>query len=355
MLRPGWAAFDLAVGGRSLEAMSLQRPEPDRHPSSVADERRRVRRAAVSPSAAVVTAAGAGIGVLIDPHTFVLAVILGAGAWLGRMGVAVFGSWRRRLPTVDIDPYAVPEPWRQYVRQALNARQRFDQTLTQWSAGPLRDRLALLQPQLSRGAEEVWAVARQGAILEGGAAGVSAGGGNRPSTDKLSAELRQVQAEQRRAGPDAAGRQASLTRTEEAIAAQLRAAAQSQEATAEVLDRLRVLTARLDEAVTQLLSLGLEQVSGAGEGSADAVAGSVDALVEEIAALHQGLREAGAASAGPSGGDSWNGPAVLPAATPPAQLSSPAPESPSLAVGPAGPEAEAPSPAAEPPSSPATS
>jgi hypothetical protein len=57
------------------------------------------------------------------------------------------------------------------VRQALNARQRFDQTLTQWSAGPLRDRLALLQPQLSRGAEEVWAVARQGAILDGGRPG----------------------------------------------------------------------------------------------------------------------------------------------------------------------------------------
>jgi hypothetical protein len=331
--------------------MSLQRPDPDRHPSSVADERRRVRRAAVSPSAAVVTAAGAGIGVLIDPHTFVVAVILGAGAWLGRIGVAAFGSWRRRLPTVDIDPYAVPEPWRQYVRQALNARQRFDQTLTQWSAGPLRDRLALLQPQLSRGAEEVWAVARQGAILDGAAAGVRTGGGSRPSIDKLSAELREVQAEEQRAGPDAAGRQASLARREEAIAAQLRAAARSQEATAEVLDRLRVLTARLDEAVTQLLSLGLEQVSGAGEGSVDAVAGSVDALVEEIAALHQGLREAGAASSGPSGGSSWTEPAILPAAAPPAQLSSPAAEPPSPPPSPAA-EPPSPSPAAEPPSPP---
>jgi hypothetical protein len=108
--------------------------------------------------------------------------------------------------------------------------------------------------------------------------------------------LQRVQAE--RQGTPASDRQAVLLRSEEAIAAQLRAAHRSEEAKAEVLDRLRVLTARLDEAVTQLLELGLEQAGGM-EGSADAVAGSVDALVEEIAALHQGLREAGAASSSP--------------------------------------------------------
>ena len=65
-----------------------------------------------------------------------------------------------------------------------------------------------------------------------------------------------------------------------------------------MLDRLRLLTARLDEAVTQLLELGLEQAGGAVEGSADAATGSIDALLDDIAALHEGLREAGAASSG---------------------------------------------------------
>jgi hypothetical protein len=64
--------------------------------------------------------------------------------------------------------------------------------------------------------------------------------------------------------------------------------------------------------VTQLLELGLEQAGGT-EGSVDVVAGSVDTLVEEIAALHQGLREAGAAS---SGADSSAGGPSSPGSTP---------------------------------------
>jgi hypothetical protein len=257
-----------------------------------------VVRAAVSPSAVIVTAAGAGIGLLADPHTAILAVLLGAGAWLGRMGVAVFGVWRKRgLPVVTIDPWAVPEPWRQYVRQALGARQRFDQTLTTWTAGPLRDRLSELQPQLWRATEEVWAIAQRGAVLGGSNPVPAASGAARPSIVQLSKDLRRTQAERQRAG--ASDRQAALARSEEAIAAQLRAAHRTEAAKDEVLDRLRLLTAQLDEAVTQLLQLGLEQVSGGmAEGSADRVAGSVDALVEEIAALHEGLREAGAASSG---------------------------------------------------------
>jgi len=152
----------------------------------------------------------------------------------------------------------------------------------------------LLQPRLGRAAEEVWAVAQQGAALDGTVRGVPTGAA-RPSIDQLSAELRRVQAE-RQQQPPAADRQAVLARSEEAVAAQLRAARRSEALRVEVLDRLRLLTAQLDEAVTQLLALGLERP--AGDGSVDEVAGSVDALVEEIGALHQGLREAGAAAAG---------------------------------------------------------
>ena len=100
-----------------------------------------VARAAVSPSAVVVTAAGVGIGVL--DHSVVLAIVLGAGAWLGRMAVAVLrtAGAGRRLPLVTIDPFAVPEPWRQYVRQAVGARQRFDAAVAQLAgrtaAGPV--------------------------------------------------------------------------------------------------------------------------------------------------------------------------------------------------------------------------
>ncbi len=91
---------------RSLSGMLPQVPEPDRHPvrpagaqsASPAEIRRAVRRAAVSPSAIVLAAAGVGIGLLAQ--SIVLAVVLGAGAWFLRLVVAALRSryGGRRLP-----------------------------------------------------------------------------------------------------------------------------------------------------------------------------------------------------------------------------------------------------------------
>jgi hypothetical protein len=282
--------------------MLPQVPAPDRppvpatgtQPASPAEIRRAVRRAAVSPSAIVLAAAGVGIGLLAQ--SVVLAVVLGLGAWFARLLVAALRARGRRprLPVVTIDPYAVPEPWRQYVRQAQSAQQRFDSSVATWPEGPLRDRLLLLQPRLHEGVNEVWVVAQRGAALGGTVAG-----GGQASVVQLSAELRQVQAEQQRT--PASDRQQALARSEEAIAAQLRAAHRTEEAKGEVLDRLRLLTARLDDAVTELLELGLERAGGAMEVSAEVATGSIDSLLDDIGALHEGLREAGAASAGAAG------------------------------------------------------
>lgn len=280
-------------------------PAPDRHPvpaagpqpASPAEVRRAVRRAAVSPSAVVVAAVGVGIGLLAQ--SVVLAVVLGVGAWFARLVVAALRARSKghRLPVVTIDPYAVPEPWRQFVRQAQSAQQRFDSSLATWAAGPLRERLVLLQPRLEEGINEVWVVAQRGAALGGTALGGTGAGRGQTSVAQLSAELRQVQAEQQRT--PASDHQQALRRSEDAIAAQLRAAHRTEEVKGEVLDRLRLLTARLDEAVTQLLELGLERAGSAVEISADAATGSIDALLDDIAALHEGLREAGAAASGP--------------------------------------------------------
>jgi hypothetical protein len=298
--------------------MLPQVPAPDGHPvpasASPAEIRQAVRRAAVSPSALVLAAAGVGIGLLAQ--SVVLAVVLGVGAWFVRLVFAALRARRRRprLPAVTIDPYAVPEPWRQYVRQAQSAQQRFDSSVATWSAGPLRDRLIQLQPRLAAGVNEVWVVAQRGAALGGSAAGSGLPSVAQASVVQLSTELRRVQAEQQRTpGSD---RQRALARSEEAIAAQLRAAHRTEEAKNEVLDRLRLLTARLDEAVTQLLELGLEQAGGSDDVSADAATGSIDALLDDIGALHEGLREAGAAAANadPTGTAS---PTALPSPSPP--------------------------------------
>lgn len=282
--------------------MLPQLPEPVRHP--------KVIRAAVSPSAVIVTAVGVGIG--LAAQSVVLAVILGAGAWLGRMAVAVWSSRRRRrsrLKEVVIDPWAVPDPWRQFVRQAVSAQSRFDQAVAPWPPGPLRDRLTTLQPRLEAGVWEVWTVARQGAALSGW------GVGNRPgdtqSLAELSSQLQRTQAERASLGPGggASERRAVLDRTEEALAAQVHSRRKAQEAAQYAEDRLRVLTARLDEAVTSVLELGVAQ--SAGDSLTDDALGSVDALTEEITALRAGLSEATASlpAAVPSAGQP---PPVLP-------------------------------------------
>ena len=98
-----------------------------RHPS--------IARAAVSPTAVALTAGGVAIG-LGAAHSVVLAVILGVGAWTGRMAVAVSSRARRagkaKPKPAQPDPWSVPEPWRQLVRQALAAQSRFDQAVAEW-------------------------------------------------------------------------------------------------------------------------------------------------------------------------------------------------------------------------------
>ncbi len=305
--------------------MSDQRhlPEVVRHPS--------IARAAVSPTAVALTAGGVAIG-LGAAHSVVLAVILGVGAWTGRMAVAVSSRARRagkaKPKPAQPDPWSVPEPWRQLVRQALAAQSRFDQAVAEWPPGPLRDRLVSLQPRVYDEVEQVGLAARRGAALSGWSpAGSTASG--RPSATELSDQLRRVEAERAGAGPSASARQDALARKEEALAAQLRAVRGAEQAGALVHDQLQMIVARLDEAVTSVLLLGAES---AGTGGSDALAASLDSVMDEITALHQGLADAaGRASggmAGSAGGLSGSpgelpGPVLQPPTQPPPSAPTP--------------------------------
>jgi len=199
-----------------------------------------------------------------------------------------------------LDPWSVPEPWRQLLHQAMDAQSRFDHSVADWPAGPIRERLTDLQPRVWADVEHVGTIAKRGAALSGWVAGVA--GTGRPSAQQLADKLRAAEAERTRA---AAGseRYASLERTEEALAAQIRALHNASEAESMVADRLRVIVARLDEAVTSLLVLG----AGGGETEADTLTASLDEINDEITSLSRGLAEASGTSV----------PALPPAAPPP--------------------------------------
>ena len=250
-------------------------------------------RAAVSPTAVAATAIGAGIGAL--DQSLVLAVILGAVGWGGRMIAAVVARTRHdaraRPKPADLDPWSVPDPWRQLVHQAAAAQGRFDQALRDWPDGPIRDRLDGLRPHFYADVAAVGAIAKKGAAMLGWTGAYQ--DRSRPTADRLRQELSRVQSERQRLTPGSAGREAELGREEGAIAAQLRSLSQAESAANEVHAQLRLIVARIDETVTSVLVLGTETTATTGP---EAVAAALASLNDELLALHAGLDEARAQS-----------------------------------------------------------
>jgi hypothetical protein len=260
----------------------------------------------------VATAAVLGVVVGLIAQSLILGVlfaILGGGV---RLGVA---AWQRirALPTDTVDPWALPRPWRGLVEQALDAGKRFHAAAEAWPPGPLRDRLASLEPAVEGEVRAVWVAAQQGATLSGG----YPVGSKRPTPADLSAELEAVQRERSDLAPGDHAKREELDRAEQSLAAQLQAARRAESTSRGVEGRLRGLVARLDEAVTSVVALTAAP-GGAGdiEGAASIIAG----LGQEIAALQAGMGEAAQLPSGserPTGVDRASGPAGTPIAGPP--------------------------------------
>jgi hypothetical protein len=251
-------------------------PEAVRTPS--------VARAAVSPSAVVATGAGVAVG-LVAGLPVVAALALGAGCWGIRVGVAaaVARHRRRRLAQPEqIDPYAVPEPWRGFVREALTAQARFDQAVARCRPGPLQDHLGEVARRMSDGVAECWRVAQLGASISAAVGGVDPAATSR--------QLRQIQ--EQRSRPGATTSSEAIDVTEAALAARLQAARRMEGVVQRTADRLQVLTAALDEAVASAVELALD----AGDPAATApIAGRVDSVVGEIETLRRAMEESNGA------------------------------------------------------------
>jgi hypothetical protein len=234
-------------------------------------------KAAISPSALVLAGAGTAVGLVVGLPALV-AVAIGAGFWGIRVGVGAglaAGRQRQALRPETIDPYAVAEPWRAFVRESLTAHARFDQAIARSRPGPLQDRLGEVSVRVHDGVRECWRVAHLGAALDATLAALD--------PDAMSRELRRLQ-EGRAPGLPATARD----ETEAAMAAQLQAARRVEAAAQRARDRLRVLTAQLNAAVASAVELSLDAGDGA---SARALAGNVDSIVGEIEALRQALEE----------------------------------------------------------------
>jgi hypothetical protein len=236
-----------------------------------------VARAAVGPSAVALTAAGAGIGVL--GHSLPVAVVLAVAGWGGRMVWAVVARARRqRAATPEpVDPWSVPQPWRDQLRAVVDAQKRFDQAVSSLAEGPTRERVGSLAERIDGSVRAAAVTARRGALL---------------STPERSARATALSTELAALARRHDDLDAATLRHESVVAAQLRAMRRADTVSAEALDQVRALATRIDEAVTALVELSLDA------SDADFTDGRSDNLlsvVDEIAALHAGIEASGSA------------------------------------------------------------
>ena len=243
-----------------------------------------VARAATSPSAVLLAGAGMSAAIL-GGLPVAAAALVGGAAWALRVALAV----PRGTKGERINPSALRQPWRNFVRDALRARAQFADTARQARAGPLRDRLGELGSRLDTVLQECWRIARHGHMLDSALRHLD--------VDAIERELDDIRAERRAAGGEA---RRALERAEEAVQAQLASAQRIGRISADARNRLRLLNAQLDEAVARALELSLHTGDSA---DLRPLSADVETLVGELESLRQALEETTAAGMATTGLD----------------------------------------------------
>jgi hypothetical protein len=237
----------------------------------------KVARAIVAPSG-ILLAVVVAVVCVVAGLPIVAAIPVGLAAWAIKVALAI-----PRTRPERIDPFTLQEPWRRFVQEALQARNRFDEAVLRIERGPLHERLADIAQRMHTGVEETWRIAQQGQALVRARKGI----------DMADVERQR----ERLGGADPAD---PADPAQELVARSL----DQQKATAERLDQviaqthsqLRMLDARMDEAVARALELSTQSVTSASLGT---LGTDVDNLVTEMEALRQALDEThGLASGG---------------------------------------------------------
>lgn len=228
----------------------------------------RVARALTSPSGILLAGVGAAAGILLGGP--VVGAAVGIGAWAARVAAAIPRDDR---PQIDLD--ALRSPWRDYVREALDAQRRYADVVRTARGGPLRRRLEEIGVRLQDGVQESWRIAQRGMALERGLWQLD--------VPAIQQQLVRAQHEARTTGSS------SAERIVESLRAQLGTAERLRRVTEDASSRLRLLDARMDEAVARAVELSLsgDDASVSGLGS------EVDNLVLDMEALRQALEETG--------------------------------------------------------------
>jgi hypothetical protein len=207
---------------------------------------------------------GASAAILIGlPIAAIVGV--GAAAWAARVAAAVP---RNATDSQHVDPFALQDPWRSFVRDAQQARRKFDEAVRSAHHGPMRERLTEIGGRLDDAVDECWRVARQGQAL---------------ADARRQLDTQDAQRELAALDPSSAAQR----QTAEALQAQIASAQRLETTITDARDRLRLLDARMDEAVARAVELSVE----GGDADLTGLGSDVDVLVGDMEALRQGLEE----------------------------------------------------------------
>jgi hypothetical protein len=236
-----------------------------------------VARAITSPVGIILGGAVAA-ATIVAGVPLLAALPLGVAAWAGKVALSI----PRRRRGERIDPFTLQEPWRRYVQEALQARNRFDEAVGRTRAGPLRDHLATIAARMHTGVEECWLIAKRGQTLVEARRGIDLGDVDRQLADVADAGGAAP-------GADAASPpDPSLARIAQSLEAQRATAARLDRVIGQAHSELRMLDARLDEAVARTLELSAHATADA---TVEGLGTDVDALVTEMESLRQALEE----------------------------------------------------------------
>ncbi|CAN5621790.1 hypothetical protein BH10ACT1_BH10ACT1_20190 [soil metagenome] len=267
-----------------------------------------VARAVTSPSGILALGAGAALGVLATaplsiPLAIAGAVVGGALGYGGRVALALPKKGRG----VRIDPFALNDPWRRAVQEAVRSQARFDDAVKTFRAGPLRDTMTSVAGQIEEAITECWKVAQQGQLL---------------AEARKRINDREAQWELKQTTDAMAGNTPNQTQahTIAALQSQLQSAGRLDALVARTRDELALLNARLDESVTRAIELSVSnRIEDAGTLGED-----VGEIVDDLESLRMAIEDVDAPSA-PSASTGTSAPTATAAPLPPPPVASPPP------------------------------
>lgn len=220
----------------------------------------------ISPITVGLVVAAVALGRMVS-GSWAVAVALGAVAWAGRIAFARVMA--RRIGGLEprVDPFALREPWRFFVRDALSAQRRFKDALADADEGPLRTRLLEVEGQLTHAVDVTWDVAQRGQQLTDARNRIRVAKHDRTLATTEPGDPRHTAARAQRESHDRLQRRENDTR-----------------------DRLEVINARLEETITRVGELATRT---GGTIELEQLAGQVGGMVDELDSLRIALDEVG--------------------------------------------------------------